>query len=240
MISLTGRVDFVIGKISNLICLIICGSLFIKEEEHMPSRRSNFLFIFLSSLSIFLLVIFLISFIGTQSQERTPRAHQRLALKTQSMEQNEATSKFRKDQSDSAPQLGYFLQSPEEVLSEIKTNPKTDHFFWKEVQEDLALIIKEKFPELKLSERELRELTETIKMIQKSMVEMRDLERARGNTETIRRIRGGLDQALDSFGEITQMDAAEFILRGRPKSGLDNEDPDNVDIVKEYLTDLKP
>lgn len=206
----------------------------------MPSRRSNLLLIFLPSLSILLLAIFLALFFGTQSQENIPKPHQRFVLKTPPMEEKQTTRKFWNDQPNLAPQLGYFLRSPEEVLSETIANPRSNDILWEEVQEDLVLMIKEKFPELKLSKRQLLELTETIKIIRKAMNEMREFERTRDNSDAVRRIRGELDWAVDSFGQITQMDLAEFILRGRPKSGIDNEEPEDGEIVKEYLSDLKP
>jgi len=137
------------------------------------------------------------------------------------------------------PRGNPLLWPPEEVLSERRLNPRNGQILWEEVQEDLALIIGEKFPELKLSQRDLQRLTETIRTLQKSMLELGDLERTRSNREEIQRIRSEVNRALETFEEITKMSISEFILFGRPESGIDNGKPDDEEIIEEYLGHFK-
>jgi hypothetical protein len=137
------------------------------------------------------------------------------------------------------PRGNSFILPPGEVLSEKGLNPRNGEISWEEVQEDLALIIVEKFPELKLSQRDLQRLTETIQTLQKSMLELGDLERMRSNRGEIKRIRSEVNRALETFEEITKMSISEFILFGRPESGIDNEKPDDEEITEEYLSHFK-
>jgi hypothetical protein len=137
------------------------------------------------------------------------------------------------------PRGNPFLRPPGEVLSEKRLNPRNDQILWEEVQEDLALTMGEKFPELKLSQRDLQRLTETIRTLQKSMLELRDLERTSSNRGEIQRIRSEVNRALETFEEITKMSISEFILFGRPESGIDNEKPDDEEITEEYLSHFK-
>ena len=206
----------------------------------MLLKRPKFFVIIISSFLIILLVISLTRFLGTQTRERTAKIYEPLSSDPQKIKQREETSKFWEPRSEILPQLSHFFRPPEDGLSERNPNPRSDPIFWHEVQEDLGFIIKEKFPDLNLSERELHELIETIKTIQFSMEEMRELERTGNNREAIIRTRSQLDRALELFGEITKMDPTEFILRGRLRSGIDKEERDEEEVVKEYLSDLKP
>jgi hypothetical protein len=44
---------------------------------------------------------------------------------------------------------------------------------------------------------------------------------------------------LETFEEITKMSISEFILFGRPESGIDNGKPDDEEIIEEYLGHFK-
>jgi hypothetical protein len=107
------------------------------------------------------------------------------------------------------------------------------------VQEALALVIEERFPELRLCAKDLHELTEAIGVVQKSMREMRELERTERNLKDLKKIHRELNQALEVMAEITEMNPTEFILFGRPEPGIDNDEPDDEEIPEEYLDDFK-
>ena len=201
--------------------------------------RSTSLLFALSSFSIILLVILFIQFFENRVPDRTAKAYSPPTLRSPVTNQEEATLRYGKDRPDSIPQWNYLSRYPKEVPFESKTNPKTDPLFWEEVLEDLALIIEEKYPELKLSRGDLQNLTETIRTLQKSMLELGELERSISNREEIQKIRGELNRALETVEEITKMGISDFILFGRPESGIDNEKPDDEEIIKETLGNFK-
>jgi hypothetical protein len=71
------------------------------------------------------------------------------------------------------------------------------------------------------------------------MLELGELERSISNREEIQKNRGELNRALETVEEITQMGISDFILLGRPESGIDNEKPDDEEIIKEYFGNFK-
>ena len=205
----------------------------------MSSKRSKVFLILLPSFLIILLLIVSIEFFADRSDNISLKIHSPSTLKIPAPEQIESPSLFLKGKPPIDPRWNHFLQPSEKVLSERRLNPRNDPLFWEEVQEDMALIIEEKFPELKLSQGDLQKLTETIRTLQKSMRELGELERSISNREEIQKIRSQLNRALEAFEEITKMNASEFILFGRPESGIDNEKPDDEEIIKEYLINFK-
>ena len=205
----------------------------------MSSPPSRVFLIILSSFLIFLLVTFSIQIFGNRSDHISSKVHTPSTLKIPAPERIESPSPFIRATPGIDLRGNHFLRPPEEVLSEKRLNPRNDPISWEEVQEELALIIGEKFPELKLSQRDLQQLTETIRTLQKSMLELGDLERTRSNREKIQKIRSEVNRALETFEEITQMSISDFILHGRPESGLDNEKPDDEEIIEEYLDHFK-
>ena len=182
-----------------------------------------------------LLTIFTVQIFDNRSNERSLKAAAPLPLERPLVEREESTSRYWRDRRDVQPRWSYFLQSPEEALTERRAKPQNEPVFWEEVQEDLTAIIREKFPELKLSQRDLQRLTETIRTLQKSMLALGELERTKSNRGEIQKIRSEVNRALEAFEEITQMSISDFILYGRPESGLDNEKPDDEEIIEEYL-----
>lgn len=160
-----------------------------------------------------------------------------MTLKNPIPERIASTSHYWKGRLDVQPRWNHFLQSPEELLSETRWKPRNDAIFWKEFQQDLASIIEEKFPALVLSRKDLAKLTETIRTIQKSMLELGELERTGNQAEAIKKTHHQLNQALETFEEITEMNISEFILYGRPESGIDNEKPDFEEMDHEYIRD---
>jgi methyl-accepting chemotaxis protein len=174
-----------------------------------------------------------------RSNERSLKADAPLLLENPATERKASTFHYWKDRFDVQPRWNHFLQSPEEALPERRGKPQNESIFWEEVQEDLTVIIREKLPELNLSQRDLQKLTETIRTLQKSMLELGDLERTRSNREEIQKIRSELNRALETLEEMTKMSLSDFILLGRPESGIDNEKPDDEEIIKEYLDHSK-
>jgi hypothetical protein len=205
----------------------------------VSSPRSRIFLIILSSFLIILLATFSIQFFGNRSDNISSKIHTSPTLKIPAPERIESPSSFLRATPGIDLRWNHFLQPPEEVLSEKRLNPRNDQIFWEEVQEDLALIIGEKFPEMKLSQRDLQKLTETIRTLQKSMLELGDVERTRSNREEIQEIRSELNRALEKVEEITEMGISDFILFGRPDNGIDNEKPDDEEIIKEYLSNFK-
>lgn len=206
----------------------------------MSSPGSRVFLIILSSFLIIFLVTFSIQIFENRSGNISSKIHTPSTLKIPVPEQIELTSSFfSRGNPGIHPRGNPFLWPPGEVPSEKRLNPRNGQLFWEEVQEDLALIIGEKFPELKLSQRDLQRLTETIRTLQKSMLELGDLERTRSNREEIQRIRSEVNRALETFEEITKMSISEFILFGRPESGIDNGKPDDEEIIEEYLGHFK-
>jgi hypothetical protein len=185
------------------------------------------------------LTIFTVQFFKNRSNERSLKADAPLSLKNPVPERTESLSLILGGKPGIDLRWNHFLQPPEEVLSEKRLNPRNDQIFWEEVQEDLALVIKDKFPELMLSQRDLQKLTETIRTLRKSMLELGDLDRTRSNREEIQKIRSEVNRTLETFEEITKMSISDFILFARPESGIDNGKPDDEEIIEEYLSHCK-
>ena len=208
-------------------------------EKTMCSPRSKSLLLMAFSFFTILLTIFTVHIFVNRSNERSLEAAASLPLERPVLERKEPTSRYWRDRRDIQPRWSHFLQSPEEALPERRAKPQNESIFWEEVQEDLTAIIREKFPELKLSQRDLQRLTETIRTLQKSMLALGELERTKSNREEIQKIRSEVNRTLETFEEITQMSISDFILFGRPESGLDNEKPDDEEIIEEYLDHYK-
>ena len=213
---------------------------FALDTETMFSLRPNFLFVVLSSLVIVLLLSLLIQHPGNPIPERTSSAHGVTAPRPSVSEGEKTTLDYRGHSPVLIPRWSPLLRSLEGAPSELEAYQESDPFSWEEVQEDLSFMIEERFPDLRLSEREWHELTDAIKTIRSSMEEMRELERTTSNAGVLLSTRTALDRATETFVEITGMSAAEFILRGRPESGIDDEESDKDEIVQEYLSDFEP
>jgi len=71
------------------------------------------------------------------------------------------------------------------------------------------------------------------------MLALGELERTRSNREEIQKIRSEVSRKLETFEEITEMSISDFILYGRPESGLDNEKTDDEEIIEEFLSGFK-
>jgi len=213
--------------------------LMLPFEKTMCFLRSKSFLLMAFSFFTILLTIFTVQIFVNRSNETSSKAAAPLPLERPVLERKESTSRYSRDLRDVQPRWSHFLQSPEEALPERRAKPQNEPFFWEEVQEGLTVIIREKFPELKLSQRDLQRLTETIRTLQKSMLALGELERTRSNREEIKQIRSEVNRSLETFEEITQMSISDFILYGRPESGLDNGKPDDEEIIEEYLDHYK-
>jgi len=121
-------------------------------EKAMCSPRSKSLLLMSFSFFAILLTIFTVQIFVNRSNERNLKADAPLLLEKPVAERKDSTSRYWNDRVDVQPRWSHFLQSPEEALPERRAKPQNEPVFWEEVQEDLALIIGKKFPELKLSQ----------------------------------------------------------------------------------------
>jgi len=113
-------------------------------------------------------------------------------------------------------------------------------FFWQEIQETLSSVIYDKIPEVRLSEGDLRGLTQNIRSLQDSMEGLRALDRTRENVVTIRNLRSQLDWNHQIFQETLGMSVVEFIQQVREKDGIDHDGSDEEEVVVDYLWDSYP
>ncbi len=167
--------------------------------------------------------------------ERTSKAEAPPLILNSAPEPKEGRSHDLKNRLHIQPQRSLFTESLQEIPPIAEEKPQDAYLFWDRVQEDLALIIRDKFSEWRLSQKDLQALTETIQTLQKSMLTLRGLERTRDHREQIEQMTKEVGRALERFEEITQMSISDFILYGRPESGLDNGKPDDDEIVEVYL-----
>jgi hypothetical protein len=200
----------------------------------MSLLRSKASVVLLLSAIVVLLVIFLDRTFESRIPEKFVMSHPWLPSKPGDMDQRDDNPSFPKDRRDPSPSLNSIFRSYEEIPLEIRTLPRES------IRESLALVIEERFPDLRLPEKDLHELTEAIGIVQKSMREMRELERARRNLRDLKSIHHELNQALDVIAEITRMSPTEFILLGRPEDGIANDALEDEEIAEEYLHDFKP
>jgi len=212
-------------------------------EKMMRCLRSKPLLFISASFLATLLITFTVQLLlhpsTDRSDEKVSKTEAPLPAQNPMSEPKDSMSFDWRDQPSVRPQRSLCAESPQETLTHSREKPQNEYLFWDEVQKDLAWIIREKFPELRLSQRDLQALTESIRTFQNSMLSLRALERTRSNREEIRKIRGEASRAMETFEEITQMSISDFILYGRPESGLDNGKADDDEIVEEYLDHSK-
>jgi len=79
--------------------------------------------------------------------------------------------------------------------------------------------------------------TSSVISIRVSMQGLRYIERSSENAESYNQLQDQLDAATDDFEQITGMSLAQFMLRAPADGGLDNDRPDDEEIVFEYLDD---
>jgi hypothetical protein len=105
----------------------------------------------------------------------------------------------------------------------VEGSERNNDFYREDIQDMLAQALETEFPELKLNETELIELTDAVISIRESMHTMRAMERTGDNAEAFEEIRERRDQAMLDFERITGMNALEFMLRAPTEGGIDRE-----------------
>lgn len=112
-----------------------------------------------------------------------------------------------------------------------------DGFLEESIKSLIAIGIEDDFEDLNLSEEELQDLTEAVISIRVSMLGLRNMERSSENAESLNQLQVQLNEATDDFKQITGMSLNQLILRAPADGGLDNNRPDDEEIVFEYLDD---
>lgn len=90
----------------------------------------------------------------------------------------------------------------------------------------VAAGIRRDFPELKLSEEEVEELSRVILKLRKNIQGFRDFDHGKGYDTDIRQLEAQRDDALWEFEHITGMSFVEFLNRAPSEGGIDNAQSD--------------
>lgn len=106
--------------------------------------------------------------------------------------------------------------------------------FRKNIEETLALSVREKVPGLRLSAEEMRELAREILIIRETFRGLRMAGRTPENAAYIKALAGQLDESDRIIREMTGMSTAEFLIR-MTTEGIDNDKPEKGEVVLEYL-----
>jgi len=122
-------------------------------------------------------------------------------------------------------------EPPQIASLEERSDP--DHF-WKNVEDMLALSIRKKLTGARLSEGDTRELIDTIRDMQASLVSLRETRRTPENAADIKALAGRIEESSQRIQEMTGMSAAEFLNR-LTMEGIDNDKPEEGAVVLEYL-----
>jgi hypothetical protein len=104
----------------------------------------------------------------------------------------------------------------------------------------LASAIESDFPEMELTEEEIRQLSQAALALRHSLDGLRDADRAGGDAALIEQLKDQRDQALWDFERITGVSLGEFLRRAPSEGGLDNHAPVEEEITYEYLRDFDP
>jgi len=130
----------------------------------------------------------------------------------------------------------------ERVLADARREGGDPESFWSGIQEILSSTIREKIPEARLSETDLRNLTRNIRTLRESLQDLSSMDRSRENSEILKNIRSQMDWTHEIFRETTGFTVAEFIQRVRDEKGIDHEQPDDEEeeVVVEYIHDPRP
>jgi len=128
----------------------------------------------------------------------------------------------------------------ERIPAELRREGGDPESFWAEVPKTLSAAMREKIPEARLAERDLRDLTRNIRTLHESLQELSTMDRSRENAETLKNIRSQVDWTHEIFRETTGLSVAEFIQRVRDEKGIDHDQPDEEEVVVEYIHDPRP
>ena len=106
--------------------------------------------------------------------------------------------------------------------------------FRRNIEDMLALSVREKIPGVQLSEKEFRGLAEDIRIMHETFAGLRETRRTPENAADIKVLAGRLEESSRRIQGVTGMSAAEFLNR-LTTEGIDNDKPEEGDVVLEYL-----
>ena len=201
----------------------------------MPPSRSKFYLPVLVFLALLTILVSLHRLAGTPIPDK-PGISLRDSAQRSRLETDPAATA-----SSSQP-----LRSPshpllyERVLADARREGGDPESFWPEIQKTLSSTIREKIPEARLSERDLRNLTQNIRTLRESLQDLSTMDRSRENAEFLKNIRSQVDWTHEIFRETAGFSVAEFIQRVRDEKGIDHDQPDDEEVVVEYIHDPRP
>jgi hypothetical protein len=123
-------------------------------------------------------------------------------------------------------------ETKNEPLAPIASNDSDE--MWQRLPATLPLSIREKLPEVSLSDEDIQGLTETIRTFRESMQSLRDVERTPENADRIRELMGRVEEDRRQFEKTTGMSIAEFVQH-TTTSGIDNGKPEEGKGILETL-----
>jgi len=83
-------------------------------------------------------------------------------------------------------------------------------------------------------------LTWNIRTLHESFRDLSMMDRSRENAESLKNIRSQIEWTQEIFREATGFSVAEFIERVRDEKGIDHDQPDDEEVVVEYIHDPRP
>ena len=122
-------------------------------------------------------------------------------------------------------------EEPLQVESMERNDPE---LFRRNIEDTLALSVREKIPGVRLSEKEIRGLAEDIRTMRETFAVLRETRRTPENAADIKVLAGRLEENSRRIQEVTGMSAAAFLNR-LTTDGIDNDKPEEGEVVLEYL-----
>ncbi len=129
---------------------------------------------------------------------------------------------------------GPALPGAEGVTRIAAAEKSTPDLFKKNIEDTLALTLYEKVPEVRLSAKQIRELTEDILIMRETFAALRETQRTPEHAADISALIDRIDESDRRIRERTGMSAAEFLNR-LTTEGIDNDKPEKAEVVLEYL-----
>jgi hypothetical protein len=201
----------------------------------MPPRRSKSHLFFFAFLSFLLIALSLCQLTGFSKPDK------REALNREQARKDPPKAAFAPPSlswpSSASSNTPFPVEKDPVETRTAKGDPET---FWLEVQKKLAATIREKIPEARLSDRDVRDLTRDIRTLRDSLQAASETERRLDNAEALKDARGRIDWTQQIFRETTGLTVAEFIQRVREEKGIDHDASEDEEVVFEYIHDPRP
>jgi len=201
----------------------------------MPPSRSNYFLPVLAFLALLTIAVSLHRLAGTPIPDKPGISRGDSAEKARLDTDPIATASSFQPLRSSSPSLLH-----ERTPAEARGEGRDAEDFWWEVQKTLFSTIREWIPEARLSERDLRNLTRNIRTLREALQDLSMLDRSRENAESLKNIRSQIEWTHEIFRETTGFSVAEFIERVRDEKGIDHDQPDDEEVVVEYIHDPRP